>query len=361
MIAPRVGRRRDRRRDRARGSSTACSAPLCLGDRHRPGAARGGAAPRSGRARSCRSPRGHVLRAVAAAVAAPVRRRSPSRSRKLTQPHSLEPFLGTITNHPGRALLRRLPAVDAAGRRARGRRRVGACARARERTRDRAARARCGSWSRSASRLAGPPGWRALRDAVRRRARADGGGRLGLRRDQARARACRRRSSARGRDRRSTSAITLVPRPPVLPRLLRRAGRRRRHASRAHGWLETAWWGEGVASAVDYVNEHAAPGARVFRDCIEPAHLAWFREDLWTPMARDPKEADWIVAYSPSSHGARSRPTRARSTRSPWTAWCSPRSTSGRDAAVTRRSTLDAGGPRGGQRAAPSFATAAMA
>jgi 4-amino-4-deoxy-L-arabinose transferase-like glycosyltransferase len=69
-----------------------------------------------------------------------------------------------------------------------------------------------------------------------------------------------------------------------------------------HRWFETAWWGEGVASAVDYVNEHAAPNARVFRDCIEPGHLAWFREDLWAPMVRDPKDADWIVSYSPAIH-----------------------------------------------------------
>jgi 4-amino-4-deoxy-L-arabinose transferase-like glycosyltransferase len=70
-----------------------------------------------------------------------------------------------------------------------------------------------------------------------------------------------------------------------------------------HGWFETAWWGEGVADAVEYVNDHAAPAARVFRDCIEPYHLAWFREDLWNPMVHDPRAADWIIAYAPASHG----------------------------------------------------------
>ena len=70
----------------------------------------------------------------------------------------------------------------------------------------------------------------------------------------------------------------------------------------AHDWFETAWWGEGVDRAVAYVNEHAAPGARVYRDCIEPAHLAWFREDLWTPMTPNPREAAWIVSYAPASH-----------------------------------------------------------
>jgi 4-amino-4-deoxy-L-arabinose transferase-like glycosyltransferase len=70
----------------------------------------------------------------------------------------------------------------------------------------------------------------------------------------------------------------------------------------AHGWFETAWWGEGVDRAVAYVNEHAAQGARVYRDCIEPAHLAWFRADLWNPMVRAPAQADWIVTYAPQSH-----------------------------------------------------------
>jgi len=68
--------------------------------------------------------------------------------------------------------------------------------------------------------------------------------------------------------------------------------------------FETAWWGEGVDRAVDYVNSHAAPGARVSRQCIEPAHLAWFREDLWTPTA-GMTDATWIVAYSPASRRCR--------------------------------------------------------
>ncbi len=67
------------------------------------------------------------------------------------------------------------------------------------------------------------------------------------------------------------------------------------------GLFETAWWGEGVDRAVDYVNTHAAPNARVFRNCIEPYHLAWFREDLWTPMTNNIGEATWIVTYAPLS------------------------------------------------------------
>ena len=71
----------------------------------------------------------------------------------------------------------------------------------------------------------------------------------------------------------------------------------------ARGWFETAWWGEGVDRAVGFVNANAAPGARVDRHCIEPVHLAWFREDLWTAMTDDPRQASWIVSYAPASHG----------------------------------------------------------
>jgi 4-amino-4-deoxy-L-arabinose transferase-like glycosyltransferase len=67
------------------------------------------------------------------------------------------------------------------------------------------------------------------------------------------------------------------------------------------GWFETAWWGEGVDRAVHYVNEHAAINARVYRDCIAPIHLAWFRGDLWNSMADTAAQADWIVVYSPAS------------------------------------------------------------
>jgi 4-amino-4-deoxy-L-arabinose transferase-like glycosyltransferase len=62
-------------------------------------------------------------------------------------------------------------------------------------------------------------------------------------------------------------------------------------------WFETAWWGEGLDRAVDYVNTHARINARVDRSCILPQHLAWFRTDLWTPMALHPKGAEWIVEY----------------------------------------------------------------
>ncbi len=54
-----------------------------------------------------------------------------------------------------------------------------------------------------------------------------------------------------------------------------------------------------MKAAVDYVNAHAKPGARIFRNCIEPAHLAWFRQDLWQPMTNQLRDADWVIAYSP--------------------------------------------------------------
>lgn len=64
--------------------------------------------------------------------------------------------------------------------------------------------------------------------------------------------------------------------------------------------LETAWWGEGLDRAVDYVNEHAEPNAIVIR-CIDPAHLAWFREDLWSPPR--PADVTWVVHYAPLTRG----------------------------------------------------------
>ena len=67
----------------------------------------------------------------------------------------------------------------------------------------------------------------------------------------------------------------------------------------AHRWFETAWWGEGLDRALAYVNEHAEPNARVSRDCVEPSHLAWFREDLWLAIPRGPADATWIVVYAP--------------------------------------------------------------
>lgn len=62
-------------------------------------------------------------------------------------------------------------------------------------------------------------------------------------------------------------------------------------------WFETAWWGEGLDRALDYVNTHAAPNALVDRRCILPSHLAWVREDLWATPAK-PSDASWIVTYA---------------------------------------------------------------
>jgi 4-amino-4-deoxy-L-arabinose transferase-like glycosyltransferase len=69
----------------------------------------------------------------------------------------------------------------------------------------------------------------------------------------------------------------------------------------AHRWFETAWWGEGLDRALAYVDANAPPNAKVFR-CVEPAHLAWFREDLWAPVDK-PQDATWWVWYAPRSTG----------------------------------------------------------
>jgi len=76
----------------------------------------------------------------------------------------------------------------------------------------------------------------------------------------------------------------------------------------ARGSFETAWWGEGVDRAVAYVNTHALPGARVARACVLPGHLTWFREDLWKPMTNVNAEATWIIHYSPTSQRCRIPP-----------------------------------------------------
>jgi 4-amino-4-deoxy-L-arabinose transferase-like glycosyltransferase len=64
--------------------------------------------------------------------------------------------------------------------------------------------------------------------------------------------------------------------------------------------FEVAWWGEGIADAVDHLNRHAAPGARVHRRCVEPSHLTWLRADLWPREAQRVEQADWILVYAPA-------------------------------------------------------------
>ncbi len=64
--------------------------------------------------------------------------------------------------------------------------------------------------------------------------------------------------------------------------------------------FEVAWWGEGIADAVAYINRNAAPGARVHRGCVRPSHLTWLRGDLWASEVRRPADADWILVYEAS-------------------------------------------------------------
>ncbi|MCP4449474.1 MAG: phospholipid carrier-dependent glycosyltransferase [Myxococcales bacterium] len=63
--------------------------------------------------------------------------------------------------------------------------------------------------------------------------------------------------------------------------------------------FEIAWWGEGMNQALDYLNREAAVGARVYKRCFEPGHLAWMRGDLWVREAHRPKDADWFLVYQP--------------------------------------------------------------
>lgn len=64
--------------------------------------------------------------------------------------------------------------------------------------------------------------------------------------------------------------------------------------------FEVAWWGEGIADAVEYVNRHAAPGARVHKRCVEPSHLTWLRADLWDREVQRAERADWVLVYQPA-------------------------------------------------------------
>lgn len=80
----------------------------------------------------------------------------------------------------------------------------------------------------------------------------------------------------------------------------------------ARRWMETAWWGEGLDRAVGYVNAHAPDGAPVHRGCVEPAHLTWFRGDLWSPMVDDPRRAAYIVTYAPRTHPCKLPPDATR-------------------------------------------------
>lgn len=68
-----------------------------------------------------------------------------------------------------------------------------------------------------------------------------------------------------------------------------------------NNWFETAWWGEGLHAGIKYVNEHAEPGARVHKRCVEPSHLAWLRHDLWASEVSQFEQADWILVYQPLS------------------------------------------------------------
>jgi 4-amino-4-deoxy-L-arabinose transferase-like glycosyltransferase len=52
------------------------------------------------------------------------------------------------------------------------------------------------------------------------------------------------------------------------------------------------WWGEGIASAVEWVNHNAAPGTAVYYNLF-PNHVVWLRDDL--RVVRSPDEAELLL------------------------------------------------------------------
>lgn len=94
--------------------------------------------------------------------------------------------------------------------------------------------------------------------------------------------------------------------------------------------FEIAWWGEGLESAIDYVNREAPRGARVDKHCISPYdHLGWLRGDLWRTLAPNASSADWMIVYQPAYRDGRA------SCRAP-SAFSLVYETSARGAAVAR-------------------------
>ncbi len=72
--------------------------------------------------------------------------------------------------------------------------------------------------------------------------------------------------------------------------------------------FEIAWWGEGLESAIDYLNREAPRGARVDKHCISPYdHLGWLRGDLWRSLAPSASSADWMIVYQPAYGGGACR------------------------------------------------------
>ncbi len=69
----------------------------------------------------------------------------------------------------------------------------------------------------------------------------------------------------------------------------------------ANDRFEVGWWGEGLQAALAFLNREAPRGARVYKGCVLPAHLAWLRHDLWEREARRADDADWILWYAASN------------------------------------------------------------
>lgn len=67
----------------------------------------------------------------------------------------------------------------------------------------------------------------------------------------------------------------------------------------AAGRFELGWWGEGIDRAMDHLNTHAAPSARVDKRRLVPSHVTWMRADLWSPQITTgpwpSPQADWVL------------------------------------------------------------------
>jgi hypothetical protein len=63
----------------------------------------------------------------------------------------------------------------------------------------------------------------------------------------------------------------------------------------ARRWFETGWWGEGIAEAVEFINEEYARGEAVAR-VVVPSHVTWFRGQLWYRVTEGVEpNTDWLL------------------------------------------------------------------
>jgi 4-amino-4-deoxy-L-arabinose transferase-like glycosyltransferase len=65
--------------------------------------------------------------------------------------------------------------------------------------------------------------------------------------------------------------------------------------AQARHLFDVGWWGEGLAEAVETINDSAARDAAVAR-LVQPTHVTWLRGDLWRRLSDDVRrDTDWIL------------------------------------------------------------------